>query len=386
MIFNTVLPSGGDSGSVIITDVLDEHGGIIREITSADEVYLQNDKSVTPTESPQTIIPDSNYDGLSQVSVGAISSTYVGSGIARKSSTDLTVSGATVTAPAGYYSASASKSVATATQATPSVSINSSTGLVTATATQSEGYVASGSKSGTLQLTTQAAATITPSTSSQTAVAAGRYTTGAVTVAAMPSGTAGTPTASKGTVSNNSVTVTPSVTNTTGYITGGTKTGTGVSVSASELVSGTYSVTSSGTKDVTNYASISVSAGTAGTPTATKGTVSNNSVTVTPSVTNTAGYIISGTKTGTGVTVSASELVSGTYNAVQNGTVDITNYQYVNVNVPAPSAQAKTATSSASQQTISPDTGYSYLTQVTILPMPYTQTLNSAGGYTVTIG
>ena len=53
-----------------------------------------------------------------------------------------------------------------------------------------------------------------------------------------------------------------------------------------------------------------VSAGTAGTPSATKGTVSNHSVTVTPSVTNTAGYISGGTKTGTGVTVSASELIS----------------------------------------------------------------------------
>ena len=54
----------------------------------------------------------------------------------------------------------------------------------------------------------------------------------------------------------------------------------------------------------------SVASGTAGTPTATKGTVSNHSVTVTPSVTNTAGYISGGTKTGTGVTVSASELIS----------------------------------------------------------------------------
>ena len=46
--------------------------------------------------------------------------------------------------------------------------------------------------------------------------------------------------------------------------------------------------------------------GTEGTPTATKGTVSNHQVSVTPSVTNTAGYIAGGTKTGTAVTVSAS--------------------------------------------------------------------------------
>ena len=74
--------------------------------------------------------------------------------------------------------------------------------------------------------------------------------------------------------------------------------------------------------------------GTAGTPTATKGTVNNHAITVTPSVTNTAGYISGGTKTGTGVIVAASELVSGTLSITSNGTgVDVTNYQKVDVNV-----------------------------------------------------
>ncbi|MBQ2680439.1 MAG: hypothetical protein IJF97_00730 [Eggerthellaceae bacterium] len=79
-----------------------------------------------------------------------------------------------------------------------------------------------------------------------------------VTVAAMPTGTAGTPTATKGTVSNHSVSVTPSVTNTTGYVTGGTKTGTAVTVSASELVSGSETKTENGTYDVTNLAELVV--------------------------------------------------------------------------------------------------------------------------------
>ena len=150
--------------------------------------------------------------------------------------------------------------------------------------------------------------------------------------ATVPAGTEGTPSATKGTVSNNSVTVTPSVTNTTGYITGGTKTGTGVSVSASELVSGTYTISSSGSHNVTNYASASVASGTA-TASATKGTVSNHSVSVTPSVTRTAGYITAGSASGTAVTVSASELVSGSQTITQNGTVDVTNLASVTVEV-----------------------------------------------------
>lgn len=47
--------------------------------------------------------------------------------------------------------------------------------------------------------------------------------------------------------------------------------------------------------------------------------------------------------------------------------------------------QTKTATPGTTQQTVTPDTGY-LLSQVTVNAIPYTETLNSAGGYTVTIG
>lgn len=50
------------------------------------------------------------------------------------------------------------------------------------------------------------------------------------------------------------------------------------------------------------------------------------------------------------------------------------------------SAQSKTATPSTSQQTILPDAGYDYLSQVVVNAIPYTETDNAAGGVTVTIG
>ena len=50
------------------------------------------------------------------------------------------------------------------------------------------------------------------------------------------------------------------------------------------------------------------------------------------------------------------------------------------------SVQSKTATPTNSQQVILPDTGYDYLSQVTVNAIPYTETDNAAGGYTITIG
>lgn len=81
-------------------------------------------------------------------------------------------------------------------------------------------------------------------------------------------------------------------------------------------------------------AQATVASGTEGTPTASKGTVSNHSVSITPSVTNSAGYINGGTKTGTAVTVTASELASGNKEITQNGSnIDVVGYSTVSVNV-----------------------------------------------------
>ena len=49
-------------------------------------------------------------------------------------------------------------------------------------------------------------------------------------------------------------------------------------------------------------------------------------------------------------------------------------------------AQTKSVTPSTAQQTVLPDSGYTHLTQVTVAPIPYVESDNSAGGKTVTIG
>jgi len=119
--------------------------------------------------------------------------------IASKSSLDLLASGATVTAPAGYYATDASKSVANGTATAPSTisgssaSVSTGTNTITLSKTVSvtpsittAGYISSGtagnsSVSLSASVTTKAAVTIYPSTSDQT-IASGTYLTGTQTI------------------------------------------------------------------------------------------------------------------------------------------------------------------------------------------------------------
>lgn len=91
------------------------HEGYITDNTVVYSDYavynaVASGTSVTPTESAQTI-GGSNYMMEGAVTVNAIPSNYVGSGITQRTSSDLTASNLTVTAPSGYYSSSATKTL-----------------------------------------------------------------------------------------------------------------------------------------------------------------------------------------------------------------------------------------------------------------------------------
>ena len=62
---------------------VDGYSPVVVNVPTESDIELQQ-KSVTPTETAQIITPDSGYDGLSAVTVGAISNTYVGSGVPKK--------------------------------------------------------------------------------------------------------------------------------------------------------------------------------------------------------------------------------------------------------------------------------------------------------------
>lgn len=139
-------------------------------------------------------------DGVTSYGVDGVK--YTGN-IETKTTANLTVNGATVTAPAGYYAESASATVATGSATTPSTTITTtptinvdSSGLITASVSEEQnitptvvaGYVSNGaagkvtvSGSNTNQLTTKSAQTYMPTTSDQI-INAGQYLTGGQTI------------------------------------------------------------------------------------------------------------------------------------------------------------------------------------------------------------
>lgn len=89
--------TGGGGGTI----TQDEDGYIT--ISEGGSTPVLQVKSVTPSETAQTVTADTDYDGLSSVSVGAISSTYVGSGVTKKAAATYTPTTTAQTIAAGQY-------------------------------------------------------------------------------------------------------------------------------------------------------------------------------------------------------------------------------------------------------------------------------------------
>ena len=239
-----------------------------------DIIYTANGITIQePSEYPDELTATENgtYDANPFYKTVTVN---VPTGTARTSA-DLTVSGATVTVPAGLYSTQATKSV-TSGSATPAASISATGATIT---------------TGTNTLTLSKSVSNTPQ----------------VSAGYVSSGTAG----------NSSVSLTATV---------NTRSSSDLTASGDTVTAPAGYYASAATK--------SVASGSAGTPTATKGTVSNHQVSVTPSVTNTTGYITGGTKTGSAVTVTAAELVSGTLSITSTATQNVTNYASATIDIP----------------------------------------------------
>lgn len=202
-IADAIRSKGGTSASLMYPT------GFVSAINAIETQGTYQSKSTSPSEEQIIVTPDTGYDALSQVTISAISSNYVGSNIISRSSSDLSASGSVITVPSGYYAAEVTKAINSGSATTPATTITvtpgitiSAVGIITATVnssksivpTVSAGYVSSGtagtitaSGSNTYELTTTGTAIITPNETVQNAVLAGTYAIGNVVVAAISS-------------------------------------------------------------------------------------------------------------------------------------------------------------------------------------------------------
>lgn len=160
---------------VTILGLVKPQGTYVVDVAGIHDVYSYRDVEVsggsarpagsvsatgaTVTTGTNTLTLSKSVSNTPQVSEGYITGGTAGNTsvsltatVNTRGSSDLTASGATVTAPAGYYASSASKSVATGTAGTPTATkgtVSNNSVSVTPSVTNSAGYITGGTKTGT---------------------------------------------------------------------------------------------------------------------------------------------------------------------------------------------------------------------------------------------
>lgn len=248
--------------------------------------------------------------------------------------------------------------IPTVEQAVPDISITSD-GLITASVAQIEGYIEEGASSATQQLVTQGAKTITPSTSEQTAVVAGVYTTGDIKVAAMPVVEQATPSIS---VSSSGL-ITASATQSAGYVPADTKSATKqMTVQAAKTVTPTTNEQTAVAAGVYTTGAIKVAAMSTSTQATPSISISSAGL-ITASATQTAGYVSAGiknatkqltTKGATTITPSKSEQTAVAAGVYTTGEIKVAAY--------TPNTTTLTATANGTYK----PTGYDGYSSVTV--------------------
>lgn len=282
-------------------------------------------KSVTPTKSNQTITPDSGYDGLSSVTVNAIPSQYITTTDANAVADNI-LNGKT----AYVNGVKITGAMRNNTGVSETLTINGSY-------TIPEGYH-DGTGTVTQNITTKAAATITPTTSDIT-IGAGQYLTGAQTVKGDADLVAG------------NIKSGVNIFGITGTYSGGG--GTTINNQNKTVTPTTSQQSITADSGYTGLGTVTVNAIQTETKSATPGA---SAQTITPS---SGKYLTSVSVAGD------SDLVSGNIKSGINIFGVTGTYSGAGITL-----QSKTVTPTKSQQTVSPDSGYDALSQVTVDAIP----------------
>ena len=174
----------GQNGETL-TGTMPNNGAVSKDLTAGEKYIIPagyhngQGKVTAPTVASETPGTAEAVDILSGKTAWVNGEQITGS-IPTKTAEDVTIQGASVSVPSGYYGPNIAKAIPTVEQTVPTISV-SPEGLITAQAQQTEGFVAGGTKSATNQLPVQGAQTITPSTTAQT-IQPNVYLTGAQTV------------------------------------------------------------------------------------------------------------------------------------------------------------------------------------------------------------